>query len=186
MTIKEMIEHFSLDRVKRSNCKFDMEKLASVNACHMKATPDDKLRCYFDDYLISRRKSQPDVFGLKELSDQEAAVKADCLKICRGARNFYDVYLKTSPLFRRPDVAQPKDYNFVRILHNDLASIRDQDWNSTIIFNLIKKHGIKQAADELRLCLLGQQIAPPILEVMRVIGREETLRRLSISLSRMD
>jgi glutamyl/glutaminyl-tRNA synthetase len=94
MTLAEMIELFSIDRIGKSNAKFDRAKLLAFNtdACAT-ATPERLLAC-FKDFLSLNETPFP---------KGDDKMLAHLLAICHGFRTFADVVTKAGALFGPDD-----------------------------------------------------------------------------------
>ena len=60
-----------------------------------------------------------------------------------------------------------------------------KDWEAQVLEELVRARAeeigakLRQVAQPLRAALTGSKTSPPIFEVMNVLGREESLNRLS-------
>ncbi|UCD29062.1 MAG: glutamate--tRNA ligase, partial [Planctomycetota bacterium] len=100
MTVAEMIELFNIDRMIKSNAKFDREKLLAFNTDTLAEASDDRLADAFDDYL----SVNPDLPIAK--ADLEADTKRFVLQACRGIRTFADIQTKCGALFVGDDAIE--------------------------------------------------------------------------------
>ena len=195
-TLDALCEAFSLDRIGKTNAKFDREKLLSFNTtAATDATPQRRLAA-FRDY-ISVNANSPFV-GLAD--DQLERV----LGLCAGFRTFRDVDFKAGALFAaddtiRYDAAAVKKWlrkgapSGAQILA-ELQPLLDQaaDWSAAGLEAAIKTYtephelGLGKVAQPLRIALTGTTVSPSIFESLALVGRERTLNRVRRLLAWLD
>ncbi|MEW6250735.1 MAG: glutamate--tRNA ligase [Planctomycetota bacterium] len=134
-TLAELCAQFSLDRVGKTNARFDREKLLAFNTAALEAAPMDRKLTAFKDWIAVNAESaaaMPESAaapenGMPESAAAGAAVDssmapfhglddatlARVLEVCRGFRTFADVERKAGPLFA-PDEAIRYDEKAVR------------------------------------------------------------------------
>ncbi|MHC4479216.1 MAG: glutamate--tRNA ligase, partial [Planctomycetota bacterium] len=93
MSVAEMIELFSIERMIKSNAKFDRDKLLAFNTAALAEASEDRLVDAFDDYLAVNPDSVIARAGL------DADTRRVVLKACRGIRTFADIEAKCGALF---------------------------------------------------------------------------------------
>ena len=172
MSRNELIERFSFDRVQPSPATFDYKKLDWMNGVYLRALPLDEYANALIEYLGSNwdpekvRKIAPLV--------QEKLVRFG--EFPRWA-NFY---------FK--DEVEPEDPSLLdpRVLSRAEAVLRELDnWDAGTIEAALRaladELGLKpgQAFQPIRMAVTGSKISPGLFESLELLGRDETLRRLS-------
>ncbi len=172
MSRDELIERFSFDRVQPSPATFDYKKLDWMNGVYLRALPLDEYANALIEYLGSNwdpekvRKIAPLV--------QEKLVRFG--EFPRWA-NFY---------FK--DEIEPEDPSLLdpHVLSRAEAVLRELDnWDAGTIEaalrGLADELGLKpgQAFQPIRMAVTGSKISPGLFESLELLGRDETLRRLS-------
>jgi glutamyl-tRNA synthetase len=172
MSRNELIERFSFDRVQPSPATFDYKKLDWMNGVYLRALPLDEYANALIEYLGSNwdpekvRKIAPLV--------QEKLVRFG--EFPRWA-NFY---------FK--DDVEPEDPALLdpHVLSRAGAALRELDnWDAGAIEaalrGLADELGLKpgQAFQPIRMAVTGSKISPGLFESLELLGRDETLRRLS-------
>ena len=188
MTIPELIEHFSLDGLSKTNPKFNRDKLRAFNPDIIAIATPARLIAAMRDYLAVNTASK-----LSTVTDVELERLIDMNRNCRTLR---EIELKSAFLFERDqDIAyDPKDIN-VHLLDKDgqgLRVLRDlharfadvTHWEAEMLNDSAKKYaqdhglGLGDVAHPLRIAVTGTSISPPIFRSIEFLGKTRTLGRL--------
>jgi glutamyl-tRNA synthetase len=162
-TMRELAEHFSLDKVSRASAKFDEHELQALNAKLLHAMPYAEVA----DRLSAARIDGGEAFWL--------AVRGNCGKLADAAEWWRIVSAPMRPTIEESDRA---------FLAEALAALPRQpfdegtwrDWTSA----LKEKTGRKGRAlfMPLRLALTGLDHGPDMSHLLPFIARDRALRRL--------
>ncbi|MBN2137061.1 MAG: glutamate--tRNA ligase [Sedimentisphaerales bacterium] len=188
MRFEELIEAFDLTRLSKSNSLFDRKKLISFNTEHIKMVESGRLREHLRDYLKI-------VDSPVAAADDELLSKL--ISICEGARTLADIDRKTRFLFAEADSLKYDEKAVRKVFKGDavaiLAEVRDKlaamdEFTEQGIEDMLrglaeeKQLGLGKVAQPLRVAICGNTISPPIFDSVRMLGREETLKRIDIAL----
>ncbi|MEO7222998.1 MAG: glutamate--tRNA ligase [Devosia sp.] len=187
-SIDQMVEWFSLEGINKGAARFDFVKLENVNGHYIRqATPDYLYKVMVDTALEVGREVDHEglvvnkdtvLSALPELQPRAKTV----LELIDLAQFIYAV---------RPISIDPAAAVHVTGDARDLlAAARDvlrglNDWTVPTIDAamraLAEARGLKlgKVAQPLRVALTGRTVSPGVFEVMVLIGREETLARLT-------
>jgi glutamyl-tRNA synthetase len=173
MSREELIERFSLERVGKSAATFDYEKLIHMNGVYLRALPPaayaDRLVAYlreqgyeWDEALI--RKVAP-------LVQEKIATLSEFPAFAR----FF---------FERVSPARPPDDGAVLPAAAAVLSEVDPFEAESIeaaLRDLAERLGLKprQAFQPIRLALTGSDVSPGLFESLEVLGKEESIARIS-------
>ncbi len=181
MSPDELIERFSLDRIVPSPATFDYEKLDWLNGMHLRALSpgeyaDELLKFLRDegydwDEMLVRRAAPivqekierfgqfPDFAGFlfRELDAQSVALPTGGVPVVMAA---HDELERLEP-FAAPEVE---------------AALR----------GLAERLGLspRKAFEPIRIAVTGSKVSPGLFESLELLGKEETLRRLSAAAGR--
>jgi glutamyl-tRNA synthetase len=187
---QEMIDAFSLGSIGRSAARFDFAKLESLNGHYIRHSKDEELVAAIEAIL-------PEIGPPRGLgATLEPELRAKLLLAMPGlkerARTLIELidsaaYLYTArPLPLEDKAAALLDgaaRGHVLALSTDLARLGSWDAASTeaAVRAYAENHGLKlgQIAQPLRAALTGKTTSPPLFDVMAVLGRDESLARLS-------
>jgi glutamyl-tRNA synthetase len=191
-TGEELISSFRVDRVGKTNARFDREKLLSFNTTWATRVTEDRLLEAFRDYLS--------VNASPMRSTDEATLRR-ILKACAGFRIFRDVEEKTAFLFVSEDALSYDPQALKQVLaKNDgagFAMLEDvqpaldalSEWTAAALERLLQKmcadRGVKlgQVAQPLRVAITGTTVSPPIYNSLELLGKPRTLSRIRGCLS---
>jgi len=186
LTMAELVEMFSVDRIGKANAKFDRDKLLAFNTDAAEAAEPDRLLAAFLDYLSLNDTPIP--------SDDEDMCRT-LLRINKGFRTFGDIVVKCGVLFG-PDDGFAYDDKAVRkvLAKNDgagyavLGELRPMlaqcDWTAEALEALVGKYcqekevGMGKIAQPIRVAVTGSTISPPIYDTLMILGRDSTLARI--------
>ena len=195
MTLAEMVELFSIERMNRVNAKFDRDKLLAFNTDAIAAANEQRLLAAFDDYLSVNPDSPLSRAGL------DNDTKRVLLSINKGFRTFADIdgkcaflYLADEAIQYEPDAVKKvlaKDdgagYQMLRTLLPMLEAI--ESWTGQALETLIKgvcasqSLGMNKVAQPLRVAVSGRTISPPIFDTLILLGKGRTLTRIHKALA---
>ena len=181
ISTEQAIAWFGLEAIGRSPARLDLEKLDSLNAHYLREADPDRLITLLEDHVgrnfddaekdLLRRAMPgltPRAKTLKDLSETAAFYIAKRpLAISEKARKLLDAEALTR----------------LGALSQDLAALPDWDEESldSALRSFAERQEIKlgKVAQPLRAALTGRTASPGIFEVMALLGRDETLGRLS-------
>jgi glutamyl-tRNA synthetase len=185
----QLVEWFSLDAIGKSPARFDFSKLEHLNGHYIRHTPDAELLNDFKAFL-------PHVEGGPEmLAKLDEGREAKLLRAMGGlkerAKTLLDLMQGARFLFaERPLSLDDKAKQILAEGGGELAALHDllaaaPDWTASALEAAVKAHGeakglkLGKLAQPLRASLTGTSTSPPIFDVLEVLGREESLGRLS-------
>lgn len=195
MTLAEMIEAFSLERINSTNAIFDLEKLNWMNGEYIRHTPEhilvDLLRPYLVESGLATQlfiTSRWDYMtSFVRLMKERCHLLTDFTKL--GYYFFIDEFTYdekgVSKYFAKPGAADK-----LRKLHESLASLIHFNVASmeTALRQLAESMGVS-AADIIhptRLALSGLTGGPSLFEMMELIGKERCLTRIGKAIAFID
>lgn len=188
MSVREMTELFSIERVGKTNPKFDRSKLLAFNTEAVAAASEDRLLAGLKDYL----SVNPDA-PQRNASDEQFRT---LLRMKKGFRTLRELD-ETTRFFFAPDDSITFDPQAVEktLKNNDdaglkvLRDVRDvlasvSDWSPTALEPAVKQYGeakslgLGKVAQPIRVAISGTTVSPPIFESLAFLGRERALARI--------
>jgi glutamyl-tRNA synthetase len=188
MSVEEMVQLFSVERIGQANAKFNREKLLAFNTEACAATDGERLLAAMRDFL-SVNSSSP----LNRASDEELR---QVLKMNAGMRILHEVEHKSRFLFVADDQVEYDVDAVEKILRKNnqqglqaLAEIAEvlravSDWKHDALEDAVKRHceatglGLGKVAQPIRVAVSGTTVSPPIFESLAFLGKESTLKRI--------
>jgi glutamyl-tRNA synthetase len=184
----QMVDWFGLEGIGKSASRFDFVKLENLNGHYMRHTDDETLLAAFLAFL-------PHVEGGPEmLARLDDAMRAKLMRALPGlkerAKTLVDLMKSAGFLFaERPLALDDKARQImadggVAALQGLLPVLSDADWNVQSLEEAVKAHAeatgakLGKLAQPLRAALTGTNTSPGIFDVLDVLGREESLKRI--------
>tara|TARA_R110002049_G_scaffold23545_3_gene83354 strand:- start:74733 stop:76133 length:1401 start_codon:yes stop_codon:yes gene_type:complete len=175
---------FDLDGIRRSPAQFDLKKLENICGQHIAAADDAALRHEIEAYLAAA--------GQPALTEAQADLLEQgmyCLK--ERAKTFPELLEKAEFILASrpitPDEKAAKNLDSVSrgILSELTPQLQNASWNKETLEEVLNgfaaAHDTKfgKLAGPLRAALAGRAVTPSVFDMMLVLGRDETLARLT-------
>jgi glutamyl-tRNA synthetase len=183
-TKEELIAAFSMDRVHKGGAKFNFEKAKWFNHEWIKKTPDELIA----GWLRGQVKT---TFAEEKINRIVSLIKDRCTLLSDVWANSYFFFV--TPEDVDVDSIRPKwnseKRNFFAQLTEQLQNTNN--WNAHDLESAFKDLTTSmsmKAGDvllPLRIMLVGKKIGPGVFDIAEVIGKEETLKRISFTLDRL-
>ena len=191
ITMAEMVELFTVERVNSSPARFDMKKLEAING--------DKIRALTLDQFLDR--ALPFLINSKVISGQpnEIEVVKSALPIIQERIvKLAEIPAMLSFLFAKDFKVSPEELNKIsdeasqNILKVALSKVDSlTSWDHTSIeavlrLALIDEMGLKPrvAFSALRIAVTGSHISPPLFESLQLLGKERSIERIKAVISK--
>jgi len=190
LTMKELCELFTVEKVNSSPAKFDMKKLESINGDKIRALTIDQFMEWALPFLIKAKT----ITGTPNEID---LVKRALPIIQERIIMFSEIPAMLAFLFVKDfaiesdSVAKVADSGAKEVLKRSLKELEPiSDWTHSAIeaalrSSLIEEMGLKPriAFTALRIATTGGTISPPLFESMELLGKEAALARISAALT---
>ncbi|CAD0185516.1 Glutamate--tRNA ligase [Ruegeria sp. THAF57] len=183
-TDEQAKEWFDLDGIGKSPARFDLKKLENLCGQHIAVADDAALRQEIEAYLAAA--------GLPALSDTQSSDLQRAMYCLKDrARTFPELLEKAQFVLAsrpiQPDEKAQKALNSVSdgILNELTPQLQNVSWSRNELEDALNSfaeaNGLKfgKLAGPLRAALAGRAVTPSVFDMMLVLGREETLARLS-------
>ncbi|MBY0280644.1 MAG: glutamate--tRNA ligase [Alphaproteobacteria bacterium] len=179
---EKAIEWFDLPAIGRSPARFDTAKLTHINAHYIRNYDNRELAKLIIPFLT-------DLFGEVPSKDQLDLLTKGMNGLKERAKTLIELAESALIYFK----VQPHDEKALKFCSDDhkkliqkvilkLQSLNafDHDIVANTIRNAAEENGIKlgDLAQPLRVALTGRTVSPSIFEMMEVLGKDETLKRL--------
>jgi len=184
--LAEMVDMFSLDRIGKSNAKFDRDKLSAFDTDAIAAATDARRLEAFKDYLAHAETPIP--------ADDDALL-ITLLDAAKGMRTFEDVVGKCGVLFAADDAYDYDAKAVAKVLEKNegagwavLADLREKladcEWTAEAMEALVTEYceanevGMGKAAQPIRVAVTGTTVSPAIFDTLLILGQDKTLARI--------
>jgi len=186
---QELIEMFSLDSVGKSAGVFNPEKFLWVNAHYLKTRPFTQLADDIIPYIQAKGWTVPqDKAWLEKMVGTLRERAKTLVELVDGARFFLtdeiSIDEKAARKFLTAEVAPA-----LRTLSEKFSGLDDfTEASVEEVFSAVLREsglGMGKLAQPVRVALTGSTVSPGIHEVIAVLGKDRTLRRLNAALARL-
>jgi len=182
-TREELIKYFNLEQVGKANAVFNAEKLLWLNSEYIKLTPEERLFELVKPFLVNEGYLKENV-DIKWACRAIKSLKERCrtLKELAHAMRYYLLdYVDIEPKAKEKYI-NPETIPIIKEITEKLAQINDftQDKIEKIFMDIVNERGLKlgQVAQPIRVVITGSTVSPGIYEVLEIVGKEKTLKRL--------
>lgn len=180
-TRRELIDAFDLEHIGRSAGVFDGNKLLALNADHIQAAPPGSIAPMLRPFLADLGIEATDEDFLVKIVPTLQPRSKTLVEMARGAAFYFadpvTVDPKAAAKFLTAQSLEP-----LRMLIAKLSSLPAFDAHAVegAFAAVMEATGLKlgKIAQPVRVALTGGTVSPGIFEIIEVLGREATLRRL--------
>lgn len=170
LSLEELVKVFDLTQVRRSNPIFDVKKLDWFNASWIKKLPDQELLNHLKPYLKTKISDEmllkiiPLIKPrITRLTQAESLIDFFAVKPAVDRQKLNKTYLQ-----KARDVLQSLDSWQAPVMQASLKNLIEKNsWPTGDFFM------------NLRLAITGKKISPPLLESLEILGKQESLLRLT-------
>lgn len=177
LSLEEMIKEFDLKDINTSPAIFDIQKLEWLNGEYIRKSQNSKLKGQIFEYL---EKRQPE-----ELIEKIVPLVKDRIKKLSDVVPLCD-FLWEAPEYDKAQYEKLKIKNQKEILQKIQKKLEEMEkpWQADVFEKtfreLADEEGVK-AGDIfqlIRVAVSGQLVTPPLFESIKILGEEETLKRV--------
>jgi glutamyl-tRNA synthetase len=178
---EELIKYFTLDHVTTSPGVFDEEKLQWLNSHYLKEMPAPELARALTPFLAPLGITDPDQEYLSQVVTTLSARSKTLVEMAEAARFYFQdprpYEAKAAQKFLTPNAVPVLQEIAARLAKLPVASEANL---SQLFTELTQETGQKMVnlAQPVRVALTGKTASPGLYEIISILGREETLRRL--------
>ncbi len=181
---KEFFRHFDLKDVAPVAPVFDIQKLEWMNGVYIRKKPDEELAKMLTDYLAEMTQGQ---------IKQAVPLIKDRIKRLSEAKDMLEfvwVYPEYPSSLLTPKNINKKQAKEMLTKASEIIDKRGVDKTDNLqkdFMTLIKKNNWNTGVFFMvfRVAISTKKITPPILPSLKLIGKEETLRRLDLALNKL-
>ena len=193
VSLQDIIENFTLDRITKSAAIFDQDKLMWMNGVYIRDLPADELARRMADYI-----PRPLDAGERDYLRNIAPLVQERLKRLDDADDMTAYFFGELPpdydgatLVQKGMDADGTLQALQAALDSLNASTADSDFGHEKLETLLGELGAnlslsrRQFFGLLRTAATGRNVSPPLFETMDVMGRERVLSRLRLAADKL-
>ncbi len=184
-TLEELIQAFSIDRIQKAGAAFNEEKLQWFNREHMKKLSSEDFWTHAQSWIPTGL----DVAMLKKIEHliRDRSSTFGDIKALFDAGEleyfFKDPMVDETMLVWKQDTPENAKTHIAKAKEL-LSNISESDWNSEklkqVLMSYAEQVGKGNVLWPVRVALSGKEKSPDPFEIAQIIGKEETLKRLSM------
>lgn len=185
---QELVEKFSLENVGKSAAVFNTEKFLWLNGLYIRQEKPENLAEQLIPFLDQRGLKPRSRIWLREVI-KTLQERSKTLVEMAGQAEFYfrddfPTDEKAAAKHLTPNIKEPLETLSAKI---NLSPELDEKGLEEIFKEIVTQKGLKLGAiaQAVRVALTGKAASPGIYEVMKILGREEVLKRLSRALKKI-
>ncbi|MFZ5448009.1 MAG: glutamate--tRNA ligase [Thermodesulfobacteriota bacterium] len=180
-SIEELIKYFTLEHVTKSPGVFDEEKLLWLNSHYIKEMPAPELARAVTPFLANIGITNPDQDYLARVVTTLAPRSKTLVEMAEAAR-FYFQDPRPYDSKAAQKFLKPASGLIIREIATRLAELPEVNESAlTQLFNELSqetRQKMVNLAQPVRVALTGKTASPGLYEIIQILGRDETLRRL--------
>jgi len=189
MTIGEMVEAFTLEKVQKADAIFDPEKLKWLNGVYIREMPIESLVEAVKPYLRNAgfEVDKVDQGWLKKV----VALEQERIRLFSEAPELFDFFFKDIPYDLNLLVLKKKTpaevLGALNKVNEELS--RMTDWTKDELENTFRALAtmMNWATGDLfmpvRIAVTGKKATPPLFETMEILGKELSLKRIDLAVN---
>jgi glutamyl-tRNA synthetase len=186
-----MVEEFRLEDVNHSPAFFDIKKLASFNGDYIRAMSLDEFIQAASPVLASTEAWPAHRFSADVFVQAAPLVQTRVVTLSEIPAMVDFLFLE-NPAIDDDAWNKTMSADFARTVLADFnAAIESAEWNHDslkgILENWTEANGLKLGKTQapIRVAITGRTVGPPLFESLEILGREETIRRLTAGIARL-
>ena len=182
---EEAIKLFNLDSIGKSSAKFDIERLTSLNAYYIENKKNEELVSAIKNYYAYKKNVTITNSNLKLILNGMNGLKTRARTINELAE-MCSFYIEKAPITldkKSRKVLNNENINTLKLYYKQLLKL--EKWNKEEIEEDIKMYcqvnniNLGKLAQPLRAAITGKSVSPGLYELMEVLGKNETLARIT-------
>ncbi|MDH4266276.1 MAG: glutamate--tRNA ligase [Deltaproteobacteria bacterium] len=185
---QELVEKFSLENVGKSAAVFNTEKFLWLNGLYIRQEKPDNLVEQLIPFLDQKGLKPRSRAWLKEVIKTLRERSKTLVEMAEQAEFFcrddFPTDEKAAAKHLTPNIKEPLETLNVKI--NSSPEL-DEKGLEEIFKEIVTQKGVKLGAiaQAVRVALTGKAVSPGIYEVMKILGREEVVKRISRALKKI-
>ena len=190
MSREELVERFSLERIKAAPAAWNYEKLDYFNGVYIRNLGIEDLTDRLMPYLEAA-----DVNADRAIMLKITPLIQERLSVLSDAAEWVDFFFCEQLPDYDPNLLVPKKMSWVDVSHvlsSGRTILAETEFNHDSIDSALrtgaKSLGLKagQMFQPIRVAVCGKMVAPPLFETLEILGKETVLKRIDRALKRIE
>ena len=190
ITMQELVELFTVERVNSSPARFDMKKLEAINGDKIRALTQDKFLEWALPFLTNAKviSGSNDEIELVKKALPIIQERIVTLSEIPAMLNFLFVKEFAVDQEEKPKLAEAGAQEVLKVALSKIEPL--DNWNHTAIEEVLRKALIEEmglkpriAFSALRIAVTGSHISPPLFESLELLGKAGSIARIKQAIS---
>ncbi len=190
ITMQELVDLFTVERVNSSPARFDMKKLEAINGDKIRALTPDKFLEWALPFLMNAKviTGSSDEIELVKRALPIIQERIVTLSEIPAMLNFLFVKNFSVDPDEKPKLAEASAQEVLKVALSKVEPL--ENWNHTAIEEVLRKAliedmGLKPriAFSALRIAVTGSHISPPLFESLELLGKAGSIARIKQAIS---
>mgnify|MGYP006197831211 CR=1 FL=1 len=191
LTMQELVELFTVERVNSSPARFDMKKLEAINGDKIRALTLDKFLEWSLPFLINAKVITGNEQEIEVVKSALPIIQERIIKLSEIPAMLNFLFVKDFKV-EAEELDKLTDEASQNVLKVALAKVEPlQSWDhagieAVLRSALIDELGLKPriAFSALRIAVTGSHISPPLFESLELLGKERSIDRIKAVISK--
>jgi glutamyl-tRNA synthetase len=191
ITMQELVELFTVERVNSSPARFDMKKLEAINGDKIRALTLDKFLEWSLPFLINAKVITGNEQEIEVVKSALPIIQERIIKLSEIPAMLNFLFVKDFKVADE-ELGKLQDEASQNVLKVALAKVEPlQSWDhvgieAVLRSALIDELGLKPriAFSALRIAVTGSHISPPLFESLQLLGKERSIARIKAVISK--
>jgi glutamyl-tRNA synthetase len=187
-SMEELANEFSVERIGKSGTRFDIQKARWFNEQYLRDKPDNELAVY-----LLKALEEHNIACSQEKAEKVAGLMKERVSF---PQDFWQeaAYFFVAPATFSEKVASKK-WNSQSVavfaeFKTELPSLQDfhAETVKDLLTQVLERHNMKigQVMQALRLAVTGAEAGPDLMQIIEIIGREETISRIETAIRELN
>jgi glutamyl-tRNA synthetase len=190
ITMQELVDLFTVERVNSSPARFDMKKLEAINGDKIRALTQDKFLEWALPFLTNAKviSGSNDEIELVKKALPIIQERIVTLSEIPAMLNFLFVKEFAVDQEEKPKLAEASAQEVLKVALSKIEPL--DNWNHTAIEEVLRKALIEEmglkpriAFSALRIAVTGSHISPPLFESLELLGKAGSIARIKQAIS---
>ena len=191
-SMDELIEKFDIKKVQKSGGIFNPEKLLWFNKEYLKKLPKEKLKEEIKKRLGENMQDENILDKITPIIAERINIWSDIDKMLEiGDIQYFFItpeYLPEMLIWKKEGIKEKTKENLISVkelLENEKTEDLGPDEAKKLLWNLAEKRGMGNVLWPVRVALSGKEKSPDPFTIISILGKAETIKRLSRAIDKL-
>lgn len=188
-SMKELLKDFSFEKVQKSGAIFNVEKLDWFNQYYIRHLSDELLFEKSQPFLPQDKRgfSEEQIIKMLILEKERSAT---LFEIGQNAKFFFDLPGYDKDLLKWKEMSDEDLKKSLKMSKEVVSSVPENKFNSKWLSDVLlnKTSEFKNRGEllwPLRVALSGQKNSPPPFEILEILGKKESSKRIEAAIKKL-